>query len=174
MGAAALRALPWALLLLGPLLPGQGLQATPTLASEPPQGQPVQLRGGEMGGFTPAPPASAQEIHPLNKQPANGSGEGHAKPRKAFPVLGIDYTHVRIPFEISLWILLACLMKLGRLAVAWRGPGGRAPREGPPPALPSTQERDPWLRGAGILSIPRRDAQSIPGWDPLAEWDRRP
>ncbi|PKU29029.1 sodium hydrogen exchanger 1 [Limosa lapponica baueri] len=65
-----------------------------------------------MGGFTPAPPASAQEIHPLNKQGANGSGEGHTKPRKAFPVLGIDYEHVRIPFEISLWILLACLMKL--------------------------------------------------------------
>ncbi|PKK17818.1 solute carrier family 9, subfamily A (NHE1, cation proton antiporter 1), member 1, partial [Columba livia] len=51
--------------------------------------------------------------HPLNKQPANGSGEGHAKHRKAFPVLGTDYTRVRMPFEISLWILLACLMKLG-------------------------------------------------------------
>lgn len=35
------------------------------------------------------------------------------KSRKAFPVLGIDYPHVRTPFEISLWILLACLMKIG-------------------------------------------------------------
>lgn len=121
MGAAALRALPWALLLLGPLLPGQGLQANP---SEPPQGQPAPLPGADMGGFTPAPPPSVQEIHPLNKQPANGSGEGHAKHRKAFPVLGTDYTRVRMPFEISLWILLACLMKLGRsLAPRW-GPGG--------------------------------------------------
>ncbi|XP_030359535.1 sodium/hydrogen exchanger 1 isoform X1 [Strigops habroptila] len=109
MGAAALRALPWALLLLGPLLPGQGLQAN----SEPPQRQPAPLPAGEIGGFTTAPPASAQEIMPLHRQPANASGEEHAKPRKAFPVLGIDYTHVRIPFEISLWILLACLMKLG-------------------------------------------------------------
>ncbi|XP_057258442.1 sodium/hydrogen exchanger 1 isoform X2 [Pezoporus wallicus] len=109
MGAAALRALPWALLLLGPLLPGQGLQAN----SEPPQRHPAPLPAGESGGFTTAPPGSAQEIMPLHRQPANASAEEHAKPRKAFPVLGIDYTHVRIPFEISLWILLACLMKLG-------------------------------------------------------------
>ncbi|XP_061213645.1 sodium/hydrogen exchanger 1 isoform X2 [Neopsephotus bourkii] len=109
MGAAALRALPWALLLLGPLLPGQGLQAN----SEPPQRHPAPLPAGESGGFTTAPPGSAQEILPLHRQPANASAEEHAKPRKAFPVLGIDYTHVRIPFEISLWILLACLMKLG-------------------------------------------------------------
>ncbi|XP_050843740.1 sodium/hydrogen exchanger 1-like, partial [Serinus canaria] len=109
MGAAALRALPWALLLLGPLLPGQVLQANPMLTSE---GQPAPLPGGEVPGFTAAPPAAPEEIHPLKEQPANGSGEGHAKHRKAFPVIGIDYTHVRIPFEISLWILLACLMKL--------------------------------------------------------------
>lgn len=132
MGAAALRALPWALLLLGPLLPGQGLQATRMLASEPSQGQPAPPAGGEMGGFTPAPPASAHEIHPLNKLPANGSGEGHAKPRKAFPVLDIDYDRIRIPFEISLWILLACLMKLGRLAAAWWGLGGKGHRGGTP------------------------------------------
>uniref|UniRef100_A0A8C3UGJ0 Sodium/hydrogen exchanger n=1 Tax=Catharus ustulatus TaxID=91951 RepID=A0A8C3UGJ0_CATUS len=110
MGAAALRALPWALLLLGPLLPGQVLQANPMLTSE---GQPAPLPGGDVPGFTAAPPAAPEVIHPLKEQPANGSGEGHAKPRKAFPVIGIDYTHVRIPFEISLWILLACLMKLG-------------------------------------------------------------
>ncbi|XP_031151529.1 Na(+)/H(+) exchanger beta-like [Sander lucioperca] len=33
--------------------------------------------------------------------------------KKAFPVLSFNYEHVRKPFEISLWILLALLMKLG-------------------------------------------------------------
>uniref|UniRef100_A0A669Q2I9 Sodium/hydrogen exchanger n=1 Tax=Phasianus colchicus TaxID=9054 RepID=A0A669Q2I9_PHACC len=106
MGAAALRALHWALLLLlGPLLLGQGLQANATRVSEQPW--------GEAGGITAAPLATAQEVHPLNRQQHNHSSDGHSKPRKAFPVLGIDYSHVRIPFEISLWILLACLMKMG-------------------------------------------------------------
>ncbi|XP_075051895.1 sodium/hydrogen exchanger 1 [Mixophyes fleayi] len=39
-------------------------------------------------------------------------GKSHHK-RKVFPVLDLDYHHVREPFEIALWILLACLMKLG-------------------------------------------------------------
>uniref|UniRef100_A0A672IUA6 Sodium/hydrogen exchanger n=1 Tax=Salarias fasciatus TaxID=181472 RepID=A0A672IUA6_SALFA len=33
--------------------------------------------------------------------------------KKAFPVLSFNFDHVRKPFEISLWILLALLMKLG-------------------------------------------------------------
>lgn len=33
--------------------------------------------------------------------------------KKAFPVLSFNYKHVRKPFEISMWILLALLMKLG-------------------------------------------------------------
>ncbi|XP_061679342.1 sodium/hydrogen exchanger 1b isoform X2 [Syngnathoides biaculeatus] len=33
--------------------------------------------------------------------------------RKAFPVLSFNYEHVRKPFEISMWVLLALLMKLG-------------------------------------------------------------
>ncbi|KAI3358808.1 hypothetical protein L3Q82_015209 [Scortum barcoo] len=33
--------------------------------------------------------------------------------KKAFPVLSFNYDYVREPFEISLWILLALLMKLG-------------------------------------------------------------
>lgn len=33
--------------------------------------------------------------------------------KKAFPVLALDYEHVHTPFEISLWVLLASLMKLG-------------------------------------------------------------
>ncbi|XP_030644314.1 Na(+)/H(+) exchanger beta-like [Chanos chanos] len=36
---------------------------------------------------------------------------GHHK--RAFPVLTVDYDKVRMPFEISVWILLASLMKLG-------------------------------------------------------------
>ncbi|KAL6099404.1 uncharacterized protein ACO6RY_01233 [Pungitius sinensis] len=33
--------------------------------------------------------------------------------KNAFPVLKLNYDHVRKPFEIALWILLALLMKLG-------------------------------------------------------------
>ncbi|XP_029306964.1 Na(+)/H(+) exchanger beta isoform X2 [Cottoperca gobio] len=33
--------------------------------------------------------------------------------KKAFPVLDLDYHHVHTPFEVSLWVLLASLMKLG-------------------------------------------------------------
>ncbi|XP_041844319.1 sodium/hydrogen exchanger 1 isoform X2 [Melanotaenia boesemani] len=32
---------------------------------------------------------------------------------KAFPVLSFEYENIRTPFEISLWVLLASLMKLG-------------------------------------------------------------
>lgn len=37
--------------------------------------------------------------------------------KKAFPVLSVNYDYVRKPFEISLWILLALLMKLGEWGV---------------------------------------------------------
>ncbi|CAB1320450.1 unnamed protein product [Coregonus sp. 'balchen'] len=33
--------------------------------------------------------------------------------KKAFPVLAVNYEHVRKPFEVALWIVLALLMKLG-------------------------------------------------------------
>ncbi|KAM7421307.1 hypothetical protein PAMA_015451 [Pampus argenteus] len=33
--------------------------------------------------------------------------------KKDFPVLELDYHHIHTPFEISLWVLLASLMKLG-------------------------------------------------------------
>ncbi|TKS82438.1 Sodium/hydrogen exchanger 1 APNH [Collichthys lucidus] len=32
--------------------------------------------------------------------------------KKAFPVLSLDYHHIKAPFEVSLWVLLASLMKL--------------------------------------------------------------
>lgn len=38
---------------------------------------------------------------------------GHNFTKKAFPVLDLDYHHIQTPFEISLWVLLASLMKLG-------------------------------------------------------------
>lgn len=37
----------------------------------------------------------------------------HNDSKKAFPVLALDYGHIQTPFEISLWVLLASLMKLG-------------------------------------------------------------
>ncbi|KAG7276047.1 LOW QUALITY PROTEIN: hypothetical protein CRUP_038503 [Coryphaenoides rupestris] len=37
----------------------------------------------------------------------------HNVTKKAFPVLEVDYHHIHVPFEISLWVLMASLMKLG-------------------------------------------------------------
>ncbi|XP_037640929.1 Na(+)/H(+) exchanger beta isoform X1 [Sebastes umbrosus] len=39
--------------------------------------------------------------------------EKHNITKKAFPVLDLDYHHIHVPFEVSLWVLLASLMKLG-------------------------------------------------------------
>lgn len=46
------------------------------------------------------------------------------------PVFTLDYPHVQIPFEITLWILLASLAKIGELArpVGWGEPEGKLPR----------------------------------------------
>ncbi|MEQ2216616.1 hypothetical protein XENOCAPTIV_019350 [Xenoophorus captivus] len=55
------------------------------------------------------PSTATQEDH--DPDPHNGTNS--ANHRKAFPVLAFNYGHVRKPFEISLWILLALLMKLG-------------------------------------------------------------
>ncbi|KAM4736234.1 sodium/hydrogen exchanger 1-like isoform 2-T2 [Anableps anableps] len=41
------------------------------------------------------------------------SGSQRNKTKKLFPVLSFEYHRVKIPFEISLWVLLASLMKLG-------------------------------------------------------------
>ncbi|XP_020795955.1 sodium/hydrogen exchanger 1 [Boleophthalmus pectinirostris] len=54
-----------------------------------------------------ASPADATNHH----SPTNDSSPGHHK--KPFPVLDLNYKHVQTPFEISLWVLLASLMKLG-------------------------------------------------------------
>ncbi|XP_061918290.1 sodium/hydrogen exchanger 1 isoform X1 [Entelurus aequoreus] len=39
--------------------------------------------------------------------------ERHNFTKKPFPVLSFEYDHIQVPFEISLWVLLASLMKLG-------------------------------------------------------------
>uniref|UniRef100_A0A8D3D6L2 Sodium/hydrogen exchanger n=1 Tax=Scophthalmus maximus TaxID=52904 RepID=A0A8D3D6L2_SCOMX len=48
--------------------------------------------------------------HAGNHTAANGR---HNFTKKPFPVLSLDYHHIQTPFEISLWVLLASLMKLG-------------------------------------------------------------
>lgn len=98
-----------ALVGLLPVLRSHGLQLNPTAStirgSEPP-------RERSIGDVTTAP--SEPLHHPDDRNLTNLYIEHGAKPvRKAFPVLDIDYLHVRTPFEISLWILLACLMKIG-------------------------------------------------------------
>lgn len=86
------------------LLPVLSPSASTIPGSEPP-------RERSIGDVTTAPPETPH--HPVS-HPVNHSVEHGSKHRKAFPVLGIDYPHVRTPFEISLWILLACLMKIGK------------------------------------------------------------
>ncbi|XP_032413774.1 sodium/hydrogen exchanger 1 isoform X1 [Xiphophorus hellerii] len=49
-------------------------------------------------------PATSSETH---------TREGNNTSKKPFPVIGIMYDDVSVPFEISLWVLLASLMKLG-------------------------------------------------------------
>lgn len=42
----------------------------------------------------------------------------HTHPgKKPFPVLSFEYEHIKTPFEISLWVLLASFMKLGEYFV---------------------------------------------------------
>ncbi|KAM3830204.1 sodium/hydrogen exchanger 1 [Vipera latastei] len=63
-------------------------------------------------GITSSPPVPAESPSDSGR-PKNVSTDGHGKHRKLFPVLDIQYKYVHVPFEITLWILLACLMKLG-------------------------------------------------------------
>nr|XP_056703644.1 sodium/hydrogen exchanger 1 [Euleptes europaea] len=113
----SLRALPFlvgmaALLGFLPVLHSHGLEPQHMMATPPSQIYPKIVHGALMEEITSSPPASP-DLHPGTKHPANNSIAGHDKKRKSFPVLDVDYKHVRKPFEIALWILLACLMKLG-------------------------------------------------------------
>lgn len=69
------------------------------------------------GSVLPHGAASSPDITQQPKSvdhTAGGTGHnGSTGSKKAFPVLSLDYPHIQTPFEISLWVLLASLMKLG-------------------------------------------------------------
>ncbi|KAM4550755.1 sodium/hydrogen exchanger 1b [Fundulus diaphanus] len=70
------------------------------------------LAGSAWTGDAPAAhngtPSTQEDLGPDSHHGTNATNH-----RKAFPVLSFNYDHVRKPFEISLWILVALLMKLG-------------------------------------------------------------
>nr|XP_060640508.1 sodium/hydrogen exchanger 1 isoform X1 [Anolis sagrei ordinatus] len=110
------RALPFlfgvaALLGLLPVLHSSGSQPNPVIVTPPAHASKALIAA--MESITVAPPPVPQDTQPGATHPQNTTTTKHSKPRKPFPVVGIEYKHVRIPFEIALWILLACLMKLG-------------------------------------------------------------
>lgn len=61
--------------------------------------------------------SSPDVMHQENTGGHKEADQGHNLTKKAFPVLGVDYHHIQKPFEISLWVLLASLMKLGEYHV---------------------------------------------------------
>uniref|UniRef100_A0A3Q3XEE4 Sodium/hydrogen exchanger n=1 Tax=Mola mola TaxID=94237 RepID=A0A3Q3XEE4_MOLML len=66
------------------------------------------------GSVLPLGAASSPDIsHPPNLVHEQTADAAHNFTKKLFPVLSFDYDHIRIPFEIALWVLLASLMKLG-------------------------------------------------------------
>lgn len=66
-----------------------------------------------------SPDAATGANETLRRPSGHSLDDSHDHPRnssehrKAFPVLAFNYEHVSKPFVISLWILLALLMKLG-------------------------------------------------------------
>ncbi|XP_028985181.1 sodium/hydrogen exchanger 1 isoform X2 [Betta splendens] len=66
------------------------------------------------GTVLPLGAASSPDVgHAEHPSEHGAEPGGHNITKKAFPVLSLDYDHVRLPFEIALWVLLASLMKLG-------------------------------------------------------------
>uniref|UniRef100_A0A8C6TCP1 Sodium/hydrogen exchanger n=1 Tax=Neogobius melanostomus TaxID=47308 RepID=A0A8C6TCP1_9GOBI len=59
---------------------------------------------------TAAMPLDHETNH--NSTPTNDTHSTH-KVKKGFPVLDINYQHVQMPFEISLWVIFGSIMKLG-------------------------------------------------------------
>uniref|UniRef100_A0A3B4G5K0 Sodium/hydrogen exchanger n=1 Tax=Pundamilia nyererei TaxID=303518 RepID=A0A3B4G5K0_9CICH len=60
--------------------------------------------------------ASSDQHSPITAHSGSHKATDHGSHNntgKAFPVLDLNYENVRVPFEISLWVLLASLMKLG-------------------------------------------------------------
>lgn len=85
---------------------------------------------------TPASRAAAAAVG-NSTTPGDGENNSHhnstAPHRKAFPVLSFNYDNVRKPFEISLWILLALLMKLGECDVIETDGDNKKKKIIPPP-----------------------------------------
>lgn len=78
------------------------------------------------GTVLPLGAASSPDIsHDSHADEHDAETGGHNFTKKAFPVLSLDYERVKLPFEISLWVLLASLMKLGKC----RPPEGRRARK---------------------------------------------
>ncbi|XP_033496332.1 Na(+)/H(+) exchanger beta isoform X1 [Epinephelus lanceolatus] len=69
------------------------------------------LLWGFMFPLGAASPPESCNTEKLNEHKATEKAHNYTK--KAFPVLSLDYEHIQTPFEISLWVLLASLMKLG-------------------------------------------------------------
>uniref|UniRef100_A0A668A0L0 Sodium/hydrogen exchanger n=1 Tax=Myripristis murdjan TaxID=586833 RepID=A0A668A0L0_9TELE len=66
------------------------------------------------GSVLPLGAASSPDVSHQDKTDNHKvEAQGHNYTKKAFPVLSIDYHYIQTPFEISLWVLLASLMKLG-------------------------------------------------------------
>lgn len=71
----------------------------------------VLLEGGSL--LQAAATASPSDATNHRSTSATNDTHHHKQQKKAFPVLDLNYEHVQTPFEISLWVLLASLMKLG-------------------------------------------------------------
>ncbi|XP_041797548.1 Na(+)/H(+) exchanger beta isoform X1 [Chelmon rostratus] len=66
------------------------------------------------GSVLPLGAASSPDIsHQAKVDNRTVAHARHNLTKKPFPVLSLDYHHIQTPFEISLWVLLASLMKLG-------------------------------------------------------------
>lgn len=68
----------------------------------------VLLEGSLLHTAVTASASSPSDATNHHSAPSNATHQ-----KKAFPVIDLNYEHVRSPFEISLWVLLASLMKLG-------------------------------------------------------------
>lgn len=73
----------------------------------------VVLLEGESLLHTAAAASPSDATNHRSASSTNDSHTEHKEKKKAFPVLDLNYDHVQAPFEISLWVLLASLMKLG-------------------------------------------------------------
>lgn len=70
------------------------------------------------GSVLPLGAASSPDVsHQDDSHNHKVADHGVNATKKVFPVLDVDYHHIQTPFEISLWVLLASLMKLGEYHV---------------------------------------------------------